>query len=131
MKKAFLLVFVAAIAIGAQTNFPVPPGIPLYTANATILGAINIGDFDGDGVDDIALGWDSHQGYGDFWTIYSIKKGTYLMIDTSNHYDNNQSYGTQIAFGHLTSTPTNWVAIGSTYYIWNGSPVLGKKKAQP
>jgi hypothetical protein len=136
MKKAFLLVFIMAMAIAAQTNIPFPSVVAIPSGFTFNLSQIqNIGDFDGDGAEDIAVFWNGsnmssnnpNPNYWSFWGIYSIKKGTYLMIDTSSH-----SCGSGIInSGRLTSIPTNWVAIGTTYYIWNGSPILAKKKARP
>ena len=130
MKKTIFWIFMAAMAVAAQTSFPRPAGISSGMYDSTVQACVNIGDFDGDGSDDLALIWNGPMQ--SFFTIYSIKKATYLVIDTSNQAattSNNSYYKINITTGHLSAGSTPFVVAGSRYYIWNGSPIL-KKKAQ-
>lgn len=111
---------------GAQIDtIPAPPGVTYIGSSAG--GITNIGDFDGDGSDDVFCQWSRVNGYNYYnpaLCIYSIKKKAYLMIDTTLY-----SNGIVVPVtGKLNSGSSIFVFCLKRYYIWNGTTMLGKKK---
>jgi len=79
MKKLMImsLLVMAVCFIGfAQTIIPIPSGL---SNSATGSYSEGIGDFDGDGSNDVSVWWDDTGSYKSF-SVYSFKKDTQLLF---------------------------------------------------
>ena len=82
LKKFMIIVMLLPLAVFSQTTIPIPPGI----GNGNeIVGSQAIGDFDGDGSDDVAVFiYDTANGNPNF-SIFSFKKNTHLLVIERNN----------------------------------------------
>ncbi len=81
MCKTIFFVFLFSVFCFSQTDIPLPPSHP----KALKQGQCNIGDFDGDGSDDIYLAFTEWNGTSTTLTIlgiYSFKKNQYILLET-------------------------------------------------
>jgi hypothetical protein len=106
-----------AVSIFAQTNIPTPPG----TTGETVYKVIAIGDYDGDGCDDILVWW-NHQSPSDIeYSVYSFKKSQHLLTIKFGDVGN----GYQLA-ADLNGDKKVEIVVGSKIYSYNST--LSKKK---
>jgi hypothetical protein len=120
MQKAFLLCIVLGSLIYGQTTIPYPPEA---SQNAELRGGKIIGDFDGDGSNDIYFAWYTTvngvtQGH---FGVYSLKKQLYLLkvlsgVDLSLGFDS----------GDLNNDSKVELLIGNKIYEYTGA--TAKKK---
>jgi len=115
MYKILFTVFLVAVSIFAQTDIPNPPG----TSGGTVYQVFTIGDYDGDGCDDILIHWDGNNSDHIEYSVYSFKKSQHLLTikyDGSNY---------RLA-ADLNGDKKVEIVVGSKIYSYDSS--LSKKK---
>jgi len=80
MNKFILILLVITAYSFSQTAIPSPTGHPNAKLNSTV---VNIGDFDGDGSDDLFFVLSEPSGASNvvYYAVYSMKKNQYSMLE--------------------------------------------------
>jgi hypothetical protein len=108
-KFVFVMICSYSLILAGGVAIPAPPGISSTTGYLISTQLINIGDFDGDGSDDILVFWGENPGTNLIFGVYSAKKGAYLLTGPfTNLYSN-----TIIPFG-------NFLGNGKSCFVLEG-----------
>jgi len=120
MKKVILLILAAFALSFSQTAIPKPTGC---AATAYLNGTpINIGDFDGDGSDDLFLIFYDSNNSTYFFGVYSFKKNLYLLVQTTTTTLDPSFF----VFGDFDGDKINEIVVNGIIYKYSSSSA--KKK---
>lgn len=121
MYRSFLFLLVICACSFSQTVIPPPSSHPTAQMWSK---AVNIGDFDGDGSDDLFGAWyepTNSQVY--YVGIYSMKKGQFLLFESTAKIWTNPD-----AVGDFDGDKIVEIVLGNAIYKFSGT--VAKKKIQ-